>query len=290
METATLSGPEKSHIERMAESSSQSTMQERQADWMTRSALESKKQEKEQEGKYRPREISLKGRDEAQREWIEKVGEKIEPKESAKESSRHAAEKAEHRSEHPFAKAEKPIAAESTNSEGVVAPLSGDRHWVDQGSFTAKEAEAHWKQVQDRVDVGRAFVNSLPEFPQIDAGFVEIFNGQPPAWQNWFIRDLKVALAEVPNPGEVMRHIGLHQGDRNVLRGIKHEDWKKLRADVQTISKYYAAESQASARPRAPKPPSEVGGREAAGDEGTRGEMTFSSFSQRQHERYAHTR
>src|SRR6185312_11867775 len=72
--------------------------------------------------------------------------------------------------------------------------------------------------------------------------------------------DFITALAEVPNPGEVLAHIGLNKQDRDTLRSSPH--WQAIRSAIHQISKGLLPKPKELApRPRAPKPPSEVGGR-----------------------------
>src|SRR5579862_8178157 len=103
METATLTKTEESHVGRMAEESfSIPTMSERFEEWAARSISHAKKEEKENEGKHRPRETSLKDRSDEEREWIEKVGQKDESEKdsSAKSSAeKDAAKRTEQRSD-----------------------------------------------------------------------------------------------------------------------------------------------------------------------------------------------
>src|SRR5260370_8893431 len=105
METATLTKTEEAHVERMSEESfSEPTMAERFQEFATRSISHSKKEEKENEKSYAPREISLKDRSDEEKDFIEKVGQRDE---SAKEPQKDAAKHAKQR---PDATETKPAA------------------------------------------------------------------------------------------------------------------------------------------------------------------------------------
>ncbi len=281
METAELTKPEQTHVERLSEPFAKPSMQEDFEKWAARSIAHSKEEKKEKEKNSGPREIKLAGRPEEEREFIEKVAQKDESTDSAKESRRESTEQRSDAKE-----SEKPATGEANNSPRE--PLSGDRHWQaveGKATFTKQEANDHWDHVGNRAGVALDYINKHPQKAQIEEGLRGFFDSKTPVGQVFF-RDFSTALAEVPNPGEVLRHIALKAEDRNWLRS-NVKNWKELRAAIQTISKHYAASSQASPKPRAPKPPSEVGGRGAVADDGTRGETEFSSFAKRQSQRYA---
>ncbi len=70
----TLTKAEESHVERMSESFKPTTMQEDFEGWASRVKSEEKKSAKEE--RVGPREVSLKGRSDEEKEWISKVAEK----------------------------------------------------------------------------------------------------------------------------------------------------------------------------------------------------------------------
>jgi len=282
METAELTKTEQTHVERMAESFTEPTQAERFESWAERVVSHGKQEKKEKEKHSGPHEIKLAGRSEEERDFIEKVGQRDD---SAKESRRENAKE----SEKPDTKAgEKSTASEPNNSPSD--PISGDRHWEaleGKVQFNEKEMQDHWNNVNSRAGVVMQYVNQHPQKAQIEQGFRALMAGRPQGQgaNEPFFRDLSFALAEVPNPGEVFRHITLKAEDREFVRRVKN--WKELRAAIHTVSKHYLASApQASPKPRAPKPPPEVGGRGAVGDDGTRGETEFSSFAKRQSQRY----
>lgn len=290
METATLTKNEEADVERMASSFSEPSMSERATDWFTRTIAAAKREEKRAEGKHRPREVKLDegDRSDDEKKFLQTVAEKIEPekKPPAKSATeKDAAKPAEHQS---AKESEKPNAkpSEKTVGESPSEPLSGDRHWQaveGKVAFTKEEAADHWDRVGNRAGVALEYINRSPEKAQIEAGLRGFFDTRTPGGQAFF-RDFSTALAEVPNPGEVLRHIALKAEDRNWLRS-NVKDWKGLRTAIQTISKHYApSTSQPSPKPRAPKPPSEVGGRGAVPGEG--GETDFGSVSARMSQRY----
>jgi hypothetical protein len=307
MAVAELTKAEESHIERMAGAFSKPTVDEAFNNWMTRAVSEQKKEEKKEGGKHRPREISLDDRDDAEREFIKAVGQKDESteggkpdakaKESAKESpnaaEKDAAKGAEQRtqSEKPAKAGEKPAAGESGTSP--IEPLPADRHWSAkfEGKDVGKGLETHWQQVRGRIGVALEYVNQQPEKAQIEQGWRALVESKKPASQSAFVHDLATALAEIANPGEVLRHITLQAADRAALG--KSQNWQQVRAAVQAISKHYAGESQTSAKPRAPKPPAEVGGRGAATDDAAQAaarDNNFRGFDAAMRQRYAHAR
>lgn len=292
METAELTKNEQAHVERLSEPLSQPSMKERFEEWAQRAISDSKKDQKEREGSHRPREISLKDRPEAEREWIEAVAEKDG---SAKESRRDRSAEKEptaHGEQRPKATESGKPDSEKPASESTKTPVepmaAADRYWQSKSDgkpIDAKEVQRHWQSVDSRAGVALEFINSHAEKDTIVQGLKAFFAGKPKAWQDAFSPDFYTALAEVASPGEVLRHIALQPLDRDYLRNCK--DWKELRAAIQTIAKHYPpAASQSSPKPRAPKPPSEVGGRGAAGDDGTRGAEDFGDFSSRQSRRY----
>jgi hypothetical protein len=277
--------------EAMSESFTQPDMQERFGAWAERAVKEARQEKKEE--KSGPREISLKGRPDDEREWIEQVAEKDEP---AKESRRQSSAEKEDAPRNE----ERPRGSESGKSDGEKAaseptdaapePIPADRYW--EGKIKDKEEhESHWRQVDARAGVVLQFINSHPQKEQIVQGLKAVFAGKPAAWIKAFEPDFYVALAEVASPGEVLRHIALQPQDREVLRTAKNS--QELRAYIKTIAKSYpASASQASPKPRAPnprapKPPSEVGGRGSAPDDSTRNAENFSSFSESMNRRYA---
>lgn len=291
METATKT------VEALSQSFSEPSMQERFEDFARRSSAHSEKEKKEKHKNAGPRDVKLEDRSDDEKKFIEAVGEKDESdKKPAKGSTeKDAAKPATKEIEKLAAKAgekvaaklgEKPAASESSDSH--VEPIAADlaeRHW--QGKLQGQEVETHIGQVNGRIGVVLDFLSSHPQKAQMEDGFRALFTGRPPASQQAFFRDLAVCLAEVPNREKVFQHITLQPQDREFLRNVKNP--KDLRAAIQTIAKHYPATAapQASPKPRAPKPPSEVGGRGAAGDDGTRGADGFSDFSARQSQIHA---
>lgn len=277
--------------DQMSESFAQADMQERFGAWAERAAKEARSEEKQDKKSRAPRVIEMQGRPEAEREWIEKVAQKDG---AAKESGRDTSAEKEptaHGEQRPEATDSGKPDGEKPDGESTKAapePIAADRYW--QGKIQSKEDhESHWRQVDGRAGVVLQFINSHPQKEQIVEGMKAFFAGKPKAWQDAISPDLYTALAEVASPGEVMRHIALQPEDREVLRKAKNS--QELRAHIRTIAKLYpGSASKASPKPRAPTPPSELGGRGSMSDEGTRGEMDFSSFSTKQNQRYAHGR
>lgn len=282
METATLTKPEEAQVERMAEGFGQPSMEERFKDWARRTISEAKKEEKKNEGKGRPREITLEGRDERERDFIKSVAQKDE---TASPKEQPSGKDAARRDERSDAKPSEKPAGESNDSPDQ--PLQGDRHWEaleGRAPFNEKEAQDHWRKVDRRAGVVMQFISQHPQKAQIEQGFRALMAGRQQGVNEPFFRDLAMCLAEIPNPGEVFRHITLKTEDRNFLRSCKN--WRELRAAIHTVSKHYAEtsrpSSQPSPKPRAPKPPSEVGGRGAATEDAAVSaakDGNFSAFS-----------
>jgi hypothetical protein len=266
----TLSKTEQAHVERMSEPFAESSPQENFEKWAERSISHSKEEKKEKQKNSGPREIKLTGRPEEEREWIEKVAQKDESKDSAKESEKGATARPEQR---PDAK---PTTSEPNSSPNE--PLSGDQHWNTK--YEGKQAQEHWQRIDGRIGIALQHISQDPQRQKIEQGLQAIFAGKNPAQQSAFLGVLATSLAEVPNPGEVLRHFALQPEHREALRQAKN--WQEIRSYVHQVSKAYpAAASQASPKPRASKPPSEVGGRGAVVDDGTRGETDFGNFSAR---------
>ena len=278
METATLNKAEGAQIERMAESFSEPTMEERFKEWAPRVASHEKQEKKEREERYAPQEISMKGRTEEEKDFIEKAGQRDESTKEPQKDAARAEQRSEAKESKPDARADEKSGSESTNSPSE--PLSGERHWQNDVAPDEKELNDFRSRVNSRAEVALEYINQHPEKAQIVQGLRGLTADRGQAFES----DLHKSLAEVPNPGEVLRHLGLVPVDREALRNAK--DWKELRAAIKTISKHYAASSpQASPKPpRAPKPPSEVGGRGAAGDDGA---VDFTEFSSRMNQRFA---
>lgn len=283
METATLTKPEEAHVDRMADSFNEPSMSDRFKEWASRSTAAAKQEAKKEEGKHRPHEVKLEGRDDQEKKFIQGVG--VGEKDETEDSARDAKHTDAKGSEKPDAKADgKSAASESDDSHGE--PLSGDlaeRHW--QGRLQAAEIEKHIAHRNNRAGIIMKYMNQHPQKDAIAEGFRALMAGQRQGVNEPFFRDLTSALAEVENPGEVFRHITLQPQDREWLRAKKG---KELRAAIHTLAKHYsgsASKAAPSPKPRAPKPPSEVAGRMSESDDGA--VNGFSDFSERQQRRYA---
>jgi len=297
METGTLTKTEEAHVERMSGSFKEPTMSERFNEWAARSISEAKQEKKKDEGRSRSREINLEGRSDEEKEFFAGAGEKEKDESEKKPPAKSSADKeAVRRSEeHPNAKESKAPdpkagekAAASGSDDSPSEPLSGDlveRHW--QGKLQGPEIEKHISQVNSRAGIILKHIDQHPDKDAITQGFRALMAGRHQgADQPGFFRDLSVALAECSSPGEVFHHITMQPQDREAIRGCKNA--KELRAAIRTIAKHYpGSASQASPKPRAPKPPSEIAGRGSAGDDAPNG---FSDFSERMHQRYAEAR
>lgn len=321
-------------VEQMSEGFAQPDAQEGFAAWAKLSAAHSQKEEKERADSHRPREISLKDRPEAEREWIQAVAEKDESKDSGKESRREDSVRSAERSD-----GAKSTAGESTNPHA--APKA-------QSKLTGADLDTRWRQVSGgnsqwqtaspafQAELVKVLggVENQEEVMAAMATHPEAFHGvkDPKALQaavhhvaTHVSMNEMLRQAEAKHPGakgkiiaattEIMAdrtpffvkafvnesnvigellYVLADQATLNkVLETAKTNPGKALRVlhDMETeiskaLSSEKAAGSQSSPKPRAPRPPSEVGGRSAAGDDGTRGAESFGDFSTRQNQRY----
>lgn len=305
METATKT------VEQMSEGLAQPDMQERFSAWANRAETESRQEQKEKQKNSAPREISLKDRADDEREWIEKVAQKDESKESAKESQRGSAERG---------------AAESADSRGAreqpakLTQAEADTYWRQISAGTnqewqkavgpelskalgkvanARDAMAYLAaqpgilqnvknvgELEAAVHMAGTLQEAAGRHPdaatKIRAATTEIMAKAPPFVQAFVneseqIGELLYVLADQPTLNKLLETAKTNPG--KALR-VLHD----MELDVR---KALSAQKAPEAKPRAPKPPVEVGGRGAAADDGTtRGELNFRDFSEKQNQRY----
>lgn len=106
---------------------------------------------------------------------------------------------------------------------------------------------------------------------QIESGLKEVFGGLPQAQAQAMYSDLTLALSEIKNPGEVLAAIGMDKLTRDAFRLMPTRGHMRSAVHglaIELMQKSGSAKAAAKAvaderRPRAPKPPSEVGGRGA---------------------------
>ncbi|MGH9514196.1 MAG: hypothetical protein ACRD3P_00770 [Terriglobales bacterium] len=152
---------------------------------------------------------------------------------------------------------------EESQDEREFKPL--DRMWTGpEQELEPKDMEVLQQRVT-RADQGvRGHIEKHEQRGQIEAGLRNMFSGRPDQH-----RDFIKALTEVKNHAEVVSHLGLNKTDRNIL--LQQPNWKAFRAAVHHLSKSLApkveakAEPESPPKPRAPKPPVEVGGRGLGG-------------------------
>jgi len=141
-------------------------------------------------------------------------------------------------------------------------PAKHDHLWVEGKRYSEKERQDIGTRVEKMAGKAMDHIESHPRRADIESGLRNMFAGRE-AMQN----DAYMAIAEVPNPGEVIAHLGLQPQDRQTLLAITNA--RDLRAAVHRISKHVMPKPEA--KPRAPKPPSQVGGRASSiGDESVR--------------------
>ncbi len=295
-----LTKAEESHVERMGESFKPTTMQENFEGWASRVKSEEKKSAKEEQ--VGPRSVSLKGRPDEEREWIEKVAEKAEsererfrktgelPPAKEKPKSETEADSSKQQTEHEASAAEsqKPGADNrSTETESDV-PHFLDKGWTKEAHENRKRSTVSILHdlAKERGADGKSVLEKIP-MPNPA--------GDPKANEkiNFFLS----LLADTRNPAGVLHYFADHPDISKNWQWRGQKDLNSIMDDFRWIDskvgrggsgngKGNVAASQASPKPRAPKPPPEVGGRGGAGDDGTKGETNFSSFGKMQSARY----
>jgi len=159
------------------------------------------------------------------------------------------------------------VRADAKTSETKNAPRPDDRTWTTKLEGT--ELEDFSRHVDTQAKVGVEFVQKHQQRQQIEAGLTEMgktsFLDPAGQFNNQKFGDFAQALSEIPNPGEVLAHLGITKLDRDALAYIK--GWQEMRHAVHGLSRELMPKSKPAPtpepRPRAPKPLTEVGGRSA---------------------------
>lgn len=171
----------------------------------------------------------------------------------------------------PEAKGEPKTAAkegDSSDVRGEVEPgvrKLTERAWTER--LEGKDRDDFLAHVNKQAQTGVDFIAKHERSREIQAGLQNMFAGVPHAEAKF--HDFTLALSEVRNGGEVLAEIGLdkvaravltnvrtRQEMRNVVFGLAGQLMNKARSEKPTAQ-------PEERRPRAPKPPSEVGGRGA---------------------------
>jgi hypothetical protein len=168
---------------------------------------------------------------------------------------------------------EKPEKADSSGTKGEVradakgetknVPRPDDRTWTTK--LEGKELEDFRSHVDTQAKAGVEFVQKHQQRQQIEAGLTEMgktsFLDPAGQFNNQKFGDFAQALAEIPNPGEVLAHLGITKLDRDALAYIK--GWQEMRQAVHGLSRELMPKPAPTPelRPRAPRPIAEVGGR-----------------------------
>jgi hypothetical protein len=189
------------------------------------------------------------------REWAES-GTVIPKPEPKKESS-----EPEVRAELKASAARVETNETATHSDPRVKDLS-ERAWTQQ--FQEQDLRDYIPHLDKQAGKAVEFLNKHEQRRQIDMGLRNMWAGCHPQ----MAADFTYALAEIKNPGEVLAHIGLNKSDRDGFTSLKTRG--DMRWAVHALAKELLdkAGAQKAAvveerRPRAPKPPTEVGGRGA---------------------------
>ncbi len=309
METLTKS------IEQMSGSLAEPDMQERASAWMERSAKETRQEEKAKEGKYGPRVIELEGKPEAEREFFEAAAERDESAKAAepRDAKPAASEPANARGapkeqgkltqmeldnylrsaggNPEWQKAVSPHLAkalgEVENAKEVVEHLASHPE-VMRNVTNVNQLRDAVHQISDQKSMGEMLKEATVRYPDAGAKIRSATNeivGKAPTFMQVFINDSEVI-------GDLLYTLADATTLSNLLEMSKTNPGKCLRvlhSMELDIQKALSNRKATDARPRAPRPPREVGGRSAATDDDTRG-MDFTHFSRTMERRHMQAR
>ena len=191
------------------------------------------------------------------REWAEsgKVTLKAEPKKESAEPEVKAETKAGTKEGEVDARASIEPRLQEISERAWTQNLEGK----DRDDFVAHLD----KQAQSGVD----FIAKHANRQQIESGLKQLFTGLPDAEARY--RDFTLALAETKIPGELLAHVGLTKNDREAFRMVQDRQnmrWAVHGLALELLTKAGSekpAEQVEERRPRAPKPPTIIGGRGA---------------------------
>jgi hypothetical protein len=156
----------------------------------------------------------------------------------------------------------KPDAKSSEETQDEHEPAPDDRLW--RGAQLEEKEVKVIQQRAKRMDQGvKDHIDKHENRAQIEGGLRNLFLGRPDQQNDFFL-----ALTEIKNPAEVVAHLGLNKAARETL--LQQPNWRLLRSSVhllsQALPKAAKPEPPADPKPRAPKPPVEVGGRGTVSD------------------------
>jgi hypothetical protein len=297
-------------VEQMSEGFAQPDAQESFTDWAKRSAAHSQKEEKDRAGSHGPREISLKDRPADEQEFIRSVGIKDGSTESAKKSRRE--DSSVQRAERKLTGAEldtrwRQISAGGnaqwqTASPAFQAELAKTLGGVDNQEEVMQHLAAHPEELHHVKDAKalQAAVHYIATRESMSAEVKQATIRHPDAKEKIFSAAGEIMADRTPlfvkafvNESEVIGELLYTLSDSTTLNKVietaKANPGKAMRVlhDMELdIRKALSNEKTSRAKPRAPRPPVEVGGRGAAGDDSTFGSGNFSDFSTRQSQRY----
>src|SRR4029077_9913324 len=143
----------------------------------------------------------------------------------------------------------------------------GERAWTEQ--LQGKDHDDWMAHVHKQAQAGVNFIANHERSREIQSGLTNLLAGFPQAEAQARFEDFTRALSEVRNPGAVLAEIGLDRAARSVFRGVSNRQEMRdlvfgLAGHLMTKSTSVKAAAQPEdRRRRAPKPPTEVGGRGA---------------------------
>jgi hypothetical protein len=143
----------------------------------------------------------------------------------------------------------------------------GERAWTEQ--LQGRDHDDWMAHVNKQAKSGVDFIAKHERSREIQSGLTNLLAGFPQAEAQARFEDFTRALSEVRNPGAVLAEIGLDRAARSVFREVRNR--QEMRNVVFGLAGHLmnkarsvkAAAQPEERRPRAPKPPTEVGGRGA---------------------------
>lgn len=179
----------------------------------------------------------------------------------------------------------KVLGAVDNHQEAVMKHLAAHPEELHQVK-DAKALQAAVHQIAMDAELKQATVRHPDAREKIVAATAEIMADRTPFF-------VKTFVDESPVIGELLYLLADQTTLSKLIETAKANPGKALRIlhDMELdIRKALSTEktSESRAKPRAPRPPVEVGGRAAVGDDGTRGDENFASFSHKMEQRYRH--
>jgi hypothetical protein len=271
--TVELTKGEEGHVARMASSFREPTMEERSKSWMERAVLAQKQEDKKSEKQSGPREVKLAGRPQEEQDFYKSAGVRDDSEREtflrdgilppAKETA-----KPEEKSQHDAAKNadEQKQGADdgSTKADSDAPPHYADKNWTPEGHHERKRNMMSAIQELPKAVLEKVIVPIGP------GGIVHTKGGDLHAGE--FIMGF---IADTRNPAAVVKYIADYDISKT-WQWRNESDLKKIMAQLHLIDQTVgsggagnganngARQGETRPKPRAPKPPQEIGGRGAA--------------------------